>query len=983
MLGGLIDMKKQLTRTIFPVACAGLLLFSSNGLKEITMSLAKADFVNNHYVAVDDDIDRDTLKAQVKMTSKSDIAPSFTFFIPGMGETKEIWSNNLSYASNTHTHFGIVGGPSTFSYNPASILSQAGLSDATAIYVARPIANTSDFTYLKYDVVDNGNDVHTFALNEENSNYFDRNVKHNLVVFDSVNSVQSWIREYYDFENIVNKLSYDFKLFFGTSPKINLIGHDSGGLVATKYTTDYPYNVSSIHVTGTPFAGSESLKIMENSPMFQRYNEFAKIVNTDGYNDIQDECLQYDLYNDWDLATIQNNEIDANVYGTCMTLYYISALLLNLKYDPAYTDFEADIQKCISFLIQLENILEIHTYTSHLTGIKTLYEFNGLRTALNQEREAAIRARIENFITAMPRFTVRKGKKLVDNDNIIRAISHIPLVGPLVLNRNNSSVLTQYTNYIVNHLETYNGKVGIFLNDGFTELSSQLAYNYYNITETKVKILDIDSLNGDLDIYPNKMGMPDGHHVEASDPDFVNDVMSSVDFSGLNTGAAEGNLYVLHDGETLDDCSGDFVIQPNTETYVINGTYLKEKFNLDSKPVLQTFFQIQDRIKPLRIVLNEAELRGNEHCSVEWTDAIFKYFGTSDFSLTFEYSGENEMWFDNSHRIINGTYGHKATIYAPNVDVYFKANNVPNTSLDVYGAFGMNSTIEPADGVDGYTDSTTRNGTDGTHGHSGYTGNKGASAVYCSNLYLKDAKNLSLIGGNGGNGSRGGHGGWGGNGKTKPMGYVGGNGGNGGWGGWGGKGGDGASGVCCQELFFEGLDFRTNSVSILSGFPGNGGKGGSGGWGGKGANGSWILFTDKRGGNGGNGGLVGKGGDAGTAISLEVSDYDVSIEDYQFMISNWSRKQARGGEVGYCYGNGGNSGYGSHSKVDLSGTPGYAVTDMYDPHGLEINQIYTVINGVTYCTLNGKGYDMQGNIVYYTNFPVFGTDGVPSYFYNE
>lgn len=961
----------------------GMMIMGMHGLKETAFESMVAE-TPTYYTPISPQATGESLNQAIRLDSPHDnLKPSFTFFIHGLGGDASVWSNDLYYDCNNST----IIGNGNFEWNSKSLLKKIAYEQDAAVYVAKYVSN-NHFTYCRYDEkVVNGKIIYDEI--EEKRNYLSDTLSHNLIVYESDDAKQSLGDEFNHFEHIVNTLCYDYKRLHGFVPRINLIGHSRGGLVAQKYVNEYPYNVYGYYNIGTPYRGSNStelaIKIKNTIGNIFNLNDnddftFASAAHRDFLN----KKLFNDLMNDWNsLKSDEQNylSLTGKSYAGVMTLDYAKEMIFKACQEHSVQIDDYYVRAVTDLLDDIKELC-ITDYSGQNYNINALLTYRDYRNACSKLSSAA-KSSIRDLIYSKISTIIQE---LTEED--IEKYQFVPILRWLVKyavcpTANSLLKMTffesQVIPFIVDSLASFNGNVAIFESDGLVSLESQWAEGYQG-QETYVKVFDERYLQLST-ITPTMDDVLAGHNLETFDNDITNDIVVKGKFPSYDE--LHYNIVFGDEGKATYSPLNNGPIADTVVLFEIDGK------NLGNNLVINPRLEIENRETDLTIRLTNFKTVVGVSSSYE-SKPFIEYLGSHRFNLTIEYEGTNSFTYSSSYFRQSDSPKYPV-IRCRNVNIKFEPLTT-NSSLVLKAANGGNAIFNSLSDKPGQvlTDSN-RNGYNGENGANGNDGASGSNCVDCKAIDLSCARNLTLQGGNGGNGSRGGHGGSGANGKTLPGGYKGGNGGNGGRGGNGGHGGDGGLAIYCENVTLADNDYVSSGIKLYPGKPGNGANGGNGGNGGKGANGSWFQFlwvnNDYAGGNGGNGGLVGYGGCSGIP-SCGNASFD-NIDAYWEMVDQAIDKgllSASGGYGGSVYGNGGNSGFGSREKHNYDGIPGKAVESynvLNGMYGMRSSLFMSSPDGQIYILTNGKGYDNSGMEVWYNKQATkYGKSGVAEYFHN-
>ncbi len=171
----------------------------------------------------------------------------------------------------------------------------------------------------------NENTINNLSLEDTNS--------HLIVVFESSNSNKySGIDDLYEELNfIIDKLLYDLKYLSIENPKVNLIGHGTGGMINLKYAIEHPNNVASLYSIGTPYSGSTTYQLMNSLKQdfnisIGTNNTLNNMFESSGAAEINNSDLMQTYQEEWN-AIASSANISAHAIGTSMSNSYLQNLL--------------------------------------------------------------------------------------------------------------------------------------------------------------------------------------------------------------------------------------------------------------------------------------------------------------------------------------------------------------------------------------------------------------------------------------------------------------------------------------------------------------------------------------------------------------------------------------------------------------------------------------------------------------------------------
>ena len=253
---------------------------------------------------------RSLLMSETNRIEGIDLQPSLTFLTHGLGANASIWSNDGT----------------SFQYDPDSLIeSLRNNTDNAVVYLAQVCDKVEDdYIFKLWELVEG-----QYNYSSENGNYitqFDIEdiSKHIIVVFENRQgefvdelgnvidyNLQGLNNAYAEFDYVVDTLLYEIKQLSGILPKINLLGHNTGGLSNLMYAIEHPKNVSSLFSVGTPFNGltGDAINLTKNWIS-------EKVMNSPGMKDLLDEEFITNLRSRWNEISLQNYDINNYALGS-------------------------------------------------------------------------------------------------------------------------------------------------------------------------------------------------------------------------------------------------------------------------------------------------------------------------------------------------------------------------------------------------------------------------------------------------------------------------------------------------------------------------------------------------------------------------------------------------------------------------------------------------------------------------------------------
>jgi len=135
--------------------------------------------------------------------------------------------------------------------------------------------------------------------------------RHNIIVFESRDAIQYRNFVYNELNSILTMLLFDYYDTFGVVPKINMIGHSTGGVWNMMWATRHPYLVDSMFSLGAPFNGSTIARLTRNhwlswEPLTSPWWNF---INNPSSFDNSDYHRSNELRNNWNNVVNLNSNI--------------------------------------------------------------------------------------------------------------------------------------------------------------------------------------------------------------------------------------------------------------------------------------------------------------------------------------------------------------------------------------------------------------------------------------------------------------------------------------------------------------------------------------------------------------------------------------------------------------------------------------------------------------------------------------------------
>lgn len=411
--------------------------------------------------------------------------PSITILTPGQGCDESAFSNYNG----------------KFVYDSSSIIEILRVNANADVYLADMQKNTNDSTSFKdfnLYLCEKGDEI----LETDYYNYVKTRVntirdfsKHVVIIFGQYYYNEYHAIVYRELDSLIDSISYDYKIYTGKLPKVNLIGHSRGGLINLMYATNHPYNVANLISIGTPYNGSAFAEI---SSLIEAVG-LTNTVKSPSGSDILDMAKQAELKNNWN--TMLLNHADANInaltIGSCTSSDYLQELFAG-----GYVNDE------------LYNILEIDPQSSSFFE-KVKYFMvslaaNGITSYINEHPE------VVNGIFRVIDFGIDIANFFTD-DTTMGEREKIQIV------LNNC-----YLDY---------GEL-VIRDDLFIDYQSQIAYGY-NGFQIRKKIFSSYNTNYSK---VSQVNVPIPHNLELRDAEIISIIMSELTYGSIASNM--GNLLV-------------------------------------------------------------------------------------------------------------------------------------------------------------------------------------------------------------------------------------------------------------------------------------------------------------------------------------------------------------------------------------------------------------------------------------------------------
>lgn len=538
-------MKSNFTKLFLPIITLAMLL-GTNGLSEAVQGLS-AETEATEYVPFAGGSDY-YKKTTLQDTASRDIGlPNFTFFVPGFGTYQGAWSNNLTYQSNAYDFFCLTG-KEDFAFYDGSIINKIQKEHDANVYVMKcDEKNPSKYHLYYYEPITDDNNViigyktykdskgKELGLQIENIQRKDQAGKHSIVVYASNDSRQALDQEYANFEKMVNNLCFDFRKKHGYTPKINLIGHSQGGLIAQEYANHYPRNVYSINTIASPFSGSEMgrfLQRLSNYPVVGRIViEFLKwfkldFVDHQGFKDFQNTERSNARRDAWN-RSYETDYIHATAYGSVLTLPYLVRFLSTLQGTPVIKELLLGVfSRLINTLIEINNIYTSNT--SITLNTKSLVNYSSFVADCTPVNVAFVEERLYSAIEPLIKEIVR-----LTASGVLPLFDVFPfgsLIAGSYIQIQQKRAVADIAKTLAKNICSYQGKVCVLKDDFLVSLDSQVCSGYKRYNRL-VRIFHSDYLN-DSNHFHATMDMPViGHNVETMNEQIASSIVGNGMFS--------------------------------------------------------------------------------------------------------------------------------------------------------------------------------------------------------------------------------------------------------------------------------------------------------------------------------------------------------------------------------------------------------------------------------------------------------------------
>jgi alpha/beta hydrolase fold. len=410
-------------------------------------------------------------------------SPSITVLTHGLGATSAVWSND-----------GLA-----FCYKEDSLIEKLRKQNDDCLVFYAEITADDDLKLFK---LDEGN--YLLGGNYIENISYDDLQKHLIVVFEGREGLytngkgvqvpynqQSLTGAYADLDILIDKLIYELKESGRVNlPRINLIGHSTGGLINIMYATEHPFNVASVFSIGTPYWGSNLGSVNNFKTIF--YNN---LLNSDGGKDLQDKESQQQLRDAWSRAININPTINAYALGGAINLEALNNLLDTNYIDRLSSGGEYSTEILTA---SLKGALAIITGLPLSTDFSVLVmsEALSIMTELNADKVFNLQL-----------------------EEVNKILKEIDIRGATIFNTFNLSEDI----FSVFNMENY--RELLFLDDLFAGLDSQLAENYAGFKRFP-KLYQRDDI--DFNSVIPAATLPTLNDYEPQDPELIDYILDRI-----------------------------------------------------------------------------------------------------------------------------------------------------------------------------------------------------------------------------------------------------------------------------------------------------------------------------------------------------------------------------------------------------------------------------------------------------------------------
>ena len=418
------------------------------------------------------------LHSQTLLNSYVNDSPAITILTPGQGSDESTFSN---YNDD-------------LVYDSSSLIETLRIHAYADVYLADMKANTNDSTSFKdFDLYlcEKGDAI-------SGTNYYDyvetpvdtiRDFsKHAVIIFG-----QYYCNEYHDvvyreLDSLIDSISYDYKMYTGKLPKVNLIGHSRGGLINLIYATNHPYNVSSLISMGTPYSGSAFSEITSLISAIG----LSGAVNCNSGQDILNTSKQAELRNNWNtmLSNNPNANINAVAIGSCTSSDYLEELFAG-----GYVDDE------LYYLLGIDP--DDASFFEKVAFFMVSLAANGITQYINEHPE------VVNGIFRVVDFGMDIANFFSDDTTV----------------EEREKIQSIFNNCYLDYGEL------VIRDDLFIDYQSQIASGY-NGFQVEKKIFSSDNTNYSK---VSQVNVPIPHNLEARDTEIISIIMSELTYGSITT----------------------------------------------------------------------------------------------------------------------------------------------------------------------------------------------------------------------------------------------------------------------------------------------------------------------------------------------------------------------------------------------------------------------------------------------------------------
>lgn len=327
---GKIKFKLIITYAFCFILLAINIFFISNINKEapsLEETTQEINFTEIQFSGTSETISRNLLMSQTNSDEELFFQPSLTFLTHGLGASASIWSNDGT----------------SFQYDPDSLIESLRLSAGDAVvYLAKVYEKVEDeYIFGLWELAEGVYQYGADGVNYISQFRLEDLSKHMIIVFESRQgeyidesgnlsnyNLQDLRSVYDEFDYVVDSILYEIRQLSGALPKINVIGHNTGGIINLIYSTEHPKIVSSLFSIGTPYNGliGDGVSIAQNW-----IND--NVLNSDGYKNLLDKDFISDLKSRWNAISAQNYNINTFALGGATAYDIIQNFFNNGKFE--------------------------------------------------------------------------------------------------------------------------------------------------------------------------------------------------------------------------------------------------------------------------------------------------------------------------------------------------------------------------------------------------------------------------------------------------------------------------------------------------------------------------------------------------------------------------------------------------------------------------------------------------------------------------